>query len=861
MAYGGAWILGLAVGLAAGWAIARWGVRRSDSSDAPVRLAERAVREGSGDALIVVDGDGRIIEADAATETMLPGVGSAARGTLLPEPLRLALADEGLQRHRVGIGSRRLLDVVISEPVDGALRGLLLRDVTEQQRDRRHLFRLANFDSLTGLGNRRIFLEQLAKTLTTAAREESVAALLYVDVDRFKEVNDSYGHPAGDALLKAISAVIRDVIVTWAGEQDGRRGFVSRLSGDEFAIALTGYTSDDEVARLADDLLARIAQPFQAGERTLSTTGSIGMACFPQDGRDVEDLFKASDAALYVAKHAGRGRCVRYEPVFAAPAEQSRRVEGRLRGALERGDLRLHFQPKIELEGRTTAGFEALLRWRDDELGIVGPKDFVPVAEERGLIAAIGAWCVEETCRQIRAWRDAGYETVPVSVNVSSSQFVESDLQRIVTDALVECDLEPTAIEIELTESLILEDNDATALTLRDLRSIGVRIALDDFGTGYSALTYLNRFPLDVVKMDRGFLRGIEDDASAAGIAAAVIAMSHSLGLEVVAEGVDSPGQADLLGKMDCDQIQGFLFSPAVPADRAVEFLAEAGGQRPVLDYEQGRSTLDDLLALEADGGDDGTRSGLAGPDAAEDAPRPARVLVVESEDARLGALALRMMQLGGDTSMVQNLDEASLFVLQERPEIDLMVVADGIDPGRLATLREMLAKDSESPPPLVLAIAERPSEETRVALRQASVDWLLSDPAEDHLLRFFLNAARYRGSAGAVQRSLRVPVEATTWIRAGGSRRIGTMTSLSARGAGIECDDEYTVGQSLRLEFTVDGSRLRLFGTVVDSSLIDEGDDAAGAARIGVMFFDLDPEDADRIATIIDEVWLRYRP
>ena len=303
----------------------------------------------------------------------------------------------------------------------------------------------------------------------------------------------------------------------------GRRGesTVARLSGDEFAIIASGIGGREEVDRIAQTLLERISAPITVDDRTISSSGSIGISIYPDHGGDVEDLVKAADAALYVAKEMGRARSVVYEEAFTTEAEQVRRIERELRHALGRGELHLHYQPKLDARSEVVVGFEALLRWFSPELGFVSPKNFIPIAEERGMICEIGAWCIEEACRQMRAWTDAGLEIVPVSVNVSSVQFAESDLERVITDALVRHQIDPHNFEIELTESLILEDNDTTALTLRDLRAIGVRVALDDFGTGYSALTYLNRIPLDTVKMDRGFLRGIEDDEAVEGVASA----------------------------------------------------------------------------------------------------------------------------------------------------------------------------------------------------------------------------------------------------------------------------------------------------------------------------------------------------
>ncbi|MEM9175039.1 MAG: EAL domain-containing protein [Myxococcota bacterium] len=835
------------------------------------RRAERSVLDMGGDGLVVMDAAGTLLEANEAARSMLWPEAEPKAGDPLPEPLGTLLDDPAAQRHRIRIGSNRRVHLALSQKEDApqSRRALLLRDVTRQQRHRKHLLRLAHVDSLTGLGNRRRFIDHLEMAIERSCDDGSRIALFYIDIDRFKEVNDTLGHAAGDQLLKSVARRVEDVMERWQAEAETNSSLVTRLSGDEFAIVALGDLGATEIEGLATSILEHIAEPIKFDERSINPSGSAGVSTFPDHASDVEDLVKAADSALYAAKEQGRGRFVLFDESLTAQAEQTRKIERLLQGAIERGELQLHYQPKVELEGDTTAGFEALLRWYSHDLGFVSPKDFIPIAEERGLICEIGRWCIEEACRQIRVWRDAGFETVPVSVNVSSVQFAESDLQREVTDALVRYEVEPEMFEIELTESLILDDNDTTALTLRDLRAIGVRIALDDFGTGYSALTYLNRFPLDVVKMDRGFLRGIENDQAVEGVASAVVSMSHSLGFEVVAEGVDADQQSKILAKMGCDQIQGFLYSPAVPAAEAARFLATVGSPRPKMATSSSTPELDQALAGGDAGGLDRTHDALPavhGGDSVQRLGRPpeTRVLVIDGPEASLGMVSVRMMRLGADVHLVQDVDEACLFVTQEEPIVDLVVVTPTVDLTRVAQIRETLDKRMPDDPSRVLVIGDEPDAEGREALRKARVDWLITGHAEDSELRFFLGAARYRGGAGYMQRSVRVPIESTAWIRAGGVRRVGTLANLSRRGAFVETEDEYEIGQSIRLEFKWGAHRIQIFGSVTYCTDADEDaletEDESGKG-IGVLFLEPTRETEDELGEIVEQIWNRLRP
>ena len=825
--------------------------------------ASQAAHTASGQGSILVDHRSRVIGLNSpARELLWPKLEPKQR-VVLNESIRELLADPSEQYHFVKFGSQRLLEIAISSVDAGSrlfgIRGITVRDVTEQRRGQRHLVQLAHYDSLTGLGNRRLFVDRLADALQRSAESGRPVALLYMDLDRFKEVNDTLGHGAGDSLLRTLSKRLYDHLND-SEVALGREVSIFRLAGDEFAIILADADSVATIESFAQGLLALIAEPITLAERSISASGSVGIALYPDHADNVEDLVKNADAALYVAKDLGRARYVFYESSFSSEADRSHKIEQELRTAISRSELVLHYQPKIDIETDTVAGFEALLRWYNRELGFIGPKDFIPIAEERGMISEIGAWCIEETCRQIRVWQDAGFTTVPVSVNVSSAQFQDSNVERVVSDALVKYEIHPSMLEIELTESLLLADDDETSTTLRDLRAIGVGIALDDFGTGYSALTYLNRFPLDVVKMDRGFLRDIEDSSAAAGIASAVISMSHSLGFKVVAEGVDSPPQAELLRSMGCDQIQGFLYSPAIPSEEASRFLATDSSPRPVVE------PIIKITASRAMLGEDDPEPPVRKlPDAVSAEvvypASPARVMVIDSHPSMLGATAFRMTRLGADVHLVTGLDEAELFLRQEEPVLDLLIAPPQIELSRLAALVETVKKQATDHVPRLLIIGNEPGEERRALIRNVGADWMLLEPYADPELRFFVNAARTSRNWKFQRQSVRVPIETIAWIRAGALRGSGVVTSLSRRGAFIETQETYPTSKPIRIEFKIDDAPISVFANV--TRIVDGDSDASSPTPPGidVIFYEVDDVTDSAISEAVEQLWSRFRP
>jgi diguanylate cyclase (GGDEF)-like protein len=502
-------------------------------------------------------------DRDAAVDLIKDAVGA---GRPFAVPVRVVL----------GSGSVRYVQLrgeVTAEDVF-QVRGTV-QDVTEQRRVQEKIRTLAHYDSLTGLANRRRFMEQLERAQYTARRNGHCMALLYMDLDRFKRINDTLGHTAGDELLQGVSDILSDqvrttdVVLCGFSDDDSE---VSRLGGDEFAILLTRISSQEAAGQVAARILDALGTPISVEGHEIVTTASIGIAVYPDHGEDVETLVKHADRAMYDAKERGRNNYRYFSTTLAEGALKRLTIESNLRAAIENGEMRLQYQPRVEMATGRITGAEALARWNHPSLGAVPPKEFIPLAEETGLIVPLGEWVLRAACAQRRAWLEMGLDELRVSVNVSTVQFRDPNLISTVSSALAEVNLDPSHLELEITESLVLQDDEVTATILRDLRAMGFRIALDDFGTGYSSLSYLARFPLDILKLDRSFVRDVTMNESARGIATAVISMAHVLGLLVVAEGVDQRAQANFLKQQGCDELQGFLVSGALEPDEFLRF-------------------------------------------------------------------------------------------------------------------------------------------------------------------------------------------------------------------------------------------------------------------------------------------------
>ncbi|MBL8331757.1 MAG: GGDEF domain-containing protein [Rubrivivax sp.] len=437
-------------------------------------------------------------------------------------------------------------------------------DVTAARTASRRLSWLAHNDALTGLANRYQFRHRLAGWLADC-HPQAQAAVLCLDLDHFKMANDRLGHAAGDALLQAVGERLRSLV--------RRNDVVARLGGDEFAVLLPGADAE-QAEGFAQRLLELLGQPCEVGGLQLSTQASVGIALAPRDGTEVDELLNRADLALYAAKAAGRNAWRVYASGMEVTSRRRTQLEQALRGAIERGELRVVFQPQARLSDWALLGFEALLRWRHPELGEVPPSEYIPIAEDAGLMPALGDWVLEQACRQAAAWP----QPLPVSVNVSPVQALDSGFVGRVLDTCHRNGLAPGRLELEITESVFLQES-ATTQSLRTLRQQGVRIALDDFGTGYSALAYLRRFPFDTLKIDRSFVRELATRGDARAIVRMILGLAHTLGMHTVAEGVEEPAHAQVLERHGCEAMQGYLVARPMPADEVSGFMRHWPGR------------------------------------------------------------------------------------------------------------------------------------------------------------------------------------------------------------------------------------------------------------------------------------------
>jgi diguanylate cyclase (GGDEF)-like protein len=426
---------------------------------------------------------------------------------------------------------------------------------------------LAYHDALTGLPNRPLFMDRLIVALAQATRANQKLAVFFLDLDRFKDINDSLGHSLGDALLKSCA----DRISRCVREGDT----VARFGGDEFTLLIPKIDNIEDAAKIANKIIETLRIPFLIADRELFVTTSIGIAISPGDGRDPETLVRNADAAMYRAKDQGRDSCQLYAPAMNARALERLAMENMLRKALSHRELMVFYQPVVDLATKRIVGLEALLRWQHPELGLLLPAHFISTAEQSGLIVPIGSWVLLTASKQLRVWQKRVDPELTVSVNLSARQFSQPDLVATVAQVLDESGIDPETLELEITESNAMQNAENTIHTLRELKTLGVRISMDDFGTGYSSLNYLKRFPIDTLKLDQSFVRDITTDNRDAAIVSAVINMAHSLDLKVIAEGVETEQQLEFLHHQRCDRIQGFFFSAPMPSERLEPYLLE----------------------------------------------------------------------------------------------------------------------------------------------------------------------------------------------------------------------------------------------------------------------------------------------
>jgi diguanylate cyclase (GGDEF)-like protein len=537
-------VAGAALLLFAGvWSLVEWGIRRQVG-----RIAKMVRDLGAGD-------------LGARIELPHP------RGELGGLMALLNTSAGSLQQQREAI-----------EDLGQRLRDAHLREITESEQNEARLSQIASFDGLTGMPNRTLFRDRLRQAIARARRSGRPFALLFIDLDRFKSVNDSLGHDVGDRLLVAVSEVLAACVrdtdsIGRHGDGAAAEG-VFRVGGDEFTILAEDLSGPDSVALVAKRILDALDRPFMIGEYELFTSASIGISMYAGDDTDLDSLIKQADMAMYRSKQLGSNTFSFFDEGLNKAASNRHQLEAKLRHALERNEFRLHYQPKADLRTGRITGIEALLRWQPAGQAMVGPDQFIPVLEETGLIVDVGAWVLREACTQVMTWRRLGMRPIHLAVNLSPRQFRHHDLVGHIADVLGDTGLDPAHLEMELTESMLIDDTQSVLEILAAIGTMGVRIAIDDFGTGHSSLSYLKRFDVDTLKIDRSFVKDAPEDAEDSAIAVAVIALGHGLQLKVVAEGVETQEQLEFLRGQGCDEFQGYLLSRPLDGDSFARWFA-----------------------------------------------------------------------------------------------------------------------------------------------------------------------------------------------------------------------------------------------------------------------------------------------
>ena len=462
------------------------------------------------------------------------------------------------------------------------------RDATLKQRQE-HLQELANFDNLTHLPNRALFCDRLRQAILQTGRTQEQIATIFIDLDHFKDVNDTLGHRLGDLLLKAAAERLSAAVRT--------SDTVARLGGDEFTVMLPNVKNSHGPVVVSSKILKNLSEPFQIEDHEIHISGSIGIALYPTNGMTVEELLKNADTAMYEAKKNGKNTFQFYAEEMSSKTQSRIAMLGDLHHVLDRGELVLYYQPKIAIPNYRLIGMEALLRWQHPHLGMVPPDGFIPLAEETGLIVPIGEWVLREACRQIKDWQAKGHPPLPIAINVSPVQFRRLQFAETMREILQETGVPPSLIEIELTESAIMQDVETTVTILSDIKAMGIKVSVDDFGTGYSSLSQLKRFPIDTLKIDKSFVLNISRNKEDEAIVTAIVSMARSLGMNIVAEGVETTDQMQILAVKGCRQMQGYLFSKPLPANLLETFIHTQQNGDP----DQRRQFEDIILDLPTD--------------------------------------------------------------------------------------------------------------------------------------------------------------------------------------------------------------------------------------------------------------------
>lgn len=454
----------------------------------------------------------------------------------------------------------------------------LRKEIEERKKVEKEIRYLAFYDSLTGLANRRLFMDRLSEAIKRAVRKRNRLALLFLDLDHFKRVNDTLGHQTGDLLLQGVAENIRRFVrksdsVTWLTPLKKKELLVARFGGDEFSILISDIREPDDAARVARRLLNNIPAIYQLDSHEVSVTTSIGISVFPEDGHTAEDLLKHADMAMYHAKTSGRNTYQFFTETMNQIVLERFLIERDLKKALENGEFILYYQPKLRLSDKKITSAEALIRWNHPRQGMVPPGKFIPVAEDSKIIIDINRWVFKEACRQVKQWKTPGRDDLSVSVNLSGYKLNSQNIVNYLEATLISVGVDSKNIEIEITENILLKESKETISTFNAIKSLGFKIAMDDFGTGYSSLSYLTSFPVDTLKIDRSFVMNAMSEQNNQVIIKAIIAMGHSLGKKIVAEGIETEDQYHFLKECGCDEGQGFFFHHPVPADEFEKLL------------------------------------------------------------------------------------------------------------------------------------------------------------------------------------------------------------------------------------------------------------------------------------------------
>jgi len=489
-----------------------------------------------------------------------------AKSPSLPILVLSGLNDEGIALQAVQNGAQ---DYLVKGQANGDLLARAIRYAVERKRAEERLIFLAQYDHLTGVANRTLLRDRLLLALARSKRKDQPVGLMFLDLDRFKAINDTLGHDIGDHLLKAVAERLKSCV--------RQMDTVARMGGDEFGILLEAIPSERGLTTLAQRILDTIAQPFVLEGHQVFATVSIGITVYPTDDEDSNNLLKHADTAMYRAKQHGGNTYQFFTPEMQAAVRQRLAMEQALRKGLAKREFVLHYQPFFDLATRTVTGVEAIVRWLSPASGLTMPAHFIPIAEETGLMIPLGAWVLRSACAQAKKWQEAGFPSLRIAVNISDRQFRQRNIASSLSQILHDTGLDPHSLELEFPEGVFMLNTDATTTTLKELKELGVRLSIDDFGAGFSSLSHLKQFPLDTLKIDQSFVRDIPSDPDAAAFVAAIIAMARSLKLTVIGEGVETNAQAAFLAEKGCHVIQGYLCSEPVPPEDLPRLLREAG--------------------------------------------------------------------------------------------------------------------------------------------------------------------------------------------------------------------------------------------------------------------------------------------